>query len=331
MEQRDADRPGDAGNFRHPDPVTDAALSWFVALQDGTADPETLAAYREWRRSDPRHGAAFDLVAEVGAMPELRAATVAGARASGPRPRPPANMPHRLRWMSLAAASVFLLAGLPLLPAAMLRWNADYLTEAGDRRELSLPDGSTMVLDAASAVALDFGDGRRNVRLLRGEAFFDVVPDRARPFRVAAGFSTVEVTGTAFAVQSNGAEDEIFLEEGRITVGRLDDAGPALTLAPGERVTATAQGLSAAVRVRPDVALAWREGRYVFHEQPFGKVIDNLRRYYAGTILVLDHGIDGELVSGSYRLDDPVGALRSLAGIAGASVTVLPGGIVILA
>lgn len=331
VEQSNAYRPGDSGNYRHPDSITDAALSWFVALQDGTADPETLAAYHEWRRSDPRHGHAFDLVAGVGGMPELRAATLASAEASALRKRPVRRLPRRLRWASLAAASVTLAAGFHLLPAAMLRWNADYLTDAGHRREISLPDGSRLLLDAASAVALDFGDGRRNVRLLQGDAFFDVVPDRARPFRVTGGFSTVEVTGTAFAVHSGGTGDTIFLEKGRIAVGGPDGAGLSVTLEPGERVTATERGLSATVRVDPAVALAWRDGRYVFHEKPLGEVIDDLRRYYAGTILVLDHGMDDDLVSGSYRLDDPVGVLRSLAAIAGASLMVLPGGIVILA
>nr|WP_158045262.1 FecR domain-containing protein [Skermanella pratensis] len=331
MEQREADRPGSAGNYRHPDSITDAALSWFVALQDGTADPETLAAYQEWRRGDPRHGPAFDLVAGVAGMPELRAATLASPEARALRTRPARKAPRALWWVSLVAASVVLAAGFHLLPAAMLRWNADYLTEAGDRREVSLPDGSRLLLDAASAVALDFDGGRRDVRLLRGDAFFDVVPDRARPFRVTGGFSTVEVTGTAFAVHSDGEEDAIFLEKGRIAVGGTNGAGLPVTLEPGDRVTASALGLSAAVRTEPGVALAWREGRYVFHEQPLGRVIDNLRRYYAGTILVLDHRIGDELVSGNYRLDDPVGVLRSLAGIAGASMAVLPGGIVILA
>ncbi|UEM05745.1 FecR domain-containing protein [Skermanella rosea] len=331
MEQREADRPGSAGNYRHPDSITDAALSWFVALQDGTADPETLAAYDEWRRSDPRHGPAFDFVAGVGGMPELRSATLASPEASALRTRPARKPSRSLWWASLAAASVILAAGFHRLPAMMLRWNADYLTDAGDRREVALPDGSRLLLDSASAVALDFGEGRRNVRLLQGDAFFDVVPDRARPFRVTGSFSTVEVTGTAFAVHSDGVEDAIFLEKGRIAVGGPGGAGLPLILEPGERVTATEGGLSAAVRMDPAVALAWREGRYVFHEQPLGEVIDNLRRYYAGTILVLAPRIDEELVSGNYRLDDPVGVLRSLAGVAGASLTVLPGGVVILA
>lgn len=331
VEQSEADRPGGTGNYRHPDSITDAALSWFVALQDGTADPETLADYQEWRRSDPRHGPAFDHVAGVGGMAELRAATLASPEASALRSRPVRKASRRLWWVSLVAASVILAAGFHRLPALMLRWNADYLTDAGAMREVALPDGSRLLLDAASAVALDFDDGRRDVRLLQGNAFFDVVTDRARPFRVTGGFRTAVVTGTAFAVHSDGAEDAIFLEEGRIAVGKLGAAGLPLALEPGERVTATERGLSAAIRVDPAVALAWRDGRYVFHEQPLGDVIDNLRRYYAGPILTLAPGIDDALVSGNYRLDDPVGVLRSLAGIAGASLTVLPGGIVILA
>jgi transmembrane sensor len=239
------------------------------------------------------------------------------------------------RWASLVAASMILAVGIHQLPAMMTRWRADYLTTAGDRREIALPDGSRLLLGAASAVTLDFEDGHRDVRLLWGDAFFDVIHDRTRPFRVTGGFSAVEVTGTAFAVHSDGAADAVFLEKGAVTVtGTITGpggAGPSLILKPGQAVTATDRGLSAAVPADAAAALAWREGRYVFHDRPLGEVIDTLRRHHAGTILVLAPWIGGERVSGNYRLDDPVGVLRSLAGIAGANLIVLPGGIVILA
>jgi len=350
--------------YRHADPVVDAALDWFVAFQGGPPDDETLAAYQLWRAADPRHAPAFDRLAAMSGMPELHAATLATAPPSAvqasvpPAPRPsapypPASHPSAVpfprrrdvrsrpapqrarrgaRWGSLAAAVFLAAIGLNLYPELTLRWSADHRTAAGERREIALPDGSRLSLDTGSAVALDFAEGRRSVRMLRGEGYFDVVSDPSRPFRVSGGFSTVEVTGTAFAVRADDSADAVVLERGRVSVSppaALGGADRAVTLAPGDRVTADARGLSAVARAEPGTALAWREGRYIFHQQPFAAVVDNLRRYYPGLIVVLDHRTDGERVSGNYRLDDPAAALRSVAAIAGVRMTTLPGGLII--
>ncbi|WP_029010150.1 FecR family protein [Azospirillum halopraeferens] len=332
-DNNEADRGGGEDGYRHPDAVTDAALTWFVALLDGTPDAPTLAAFRAWRDSDPRHAAAFDRLVAMNGMPELRAATLAARPDPAPaRPRArPAPAPRaRVWWGSLAAAVLLVTIGLHLLPELLLRWRADHMTVAGDRREVTLPDGSRLLLNTASAVALDFAGGRRDVRLLRGEAFFDVVPDPARPFRVTAGHSVVEVIGTAFAVRSDAAQDAIVLERGRVSVAPAGGAGAPVLLTPGERVTASPRGLSGVAAAEPDVLLAWREGRYVFRDRPLAAVVDDLRHHHAGLILVLDDRVERARVSGNYRLDDPVGALRSLAGIAGVRMRVLPGGLILL-
>ncbi|CAO3425813.1 FecR family protein [Azospirillum doebereinerae] len=346
VEQEKTDGPEAAGPYRHADPIVDAALNWFVAFQGGPPDAATLAAYRVWREDDPRHAQAFDRLAAMSGLPELHAATLAAAPPP-PAVSPPAVVPFapaqkirprpapRRAWWGSAAAAVFLaVIGLNLVPDLTLRWTADHRTEAGERREIALPDGSRLLLDTGSAVALNFAEGRRSVRMLRGEGYFDVVSDPSRPFRVTGGFSAVEVTGTAFAVRADDAADAVVLERGRVIVSPLDGtagglAGGAVTLAPGDRVTADARGLSPVARAETGTALAWREGRYIFHQQPFAAVVDNLRRYYPGLIVVLDHRTDGERVSGNYRLDDPAAALRSVAAIAGVRMTTLPGGIII--
>lgn len=315
----------DAG-YSHADPVTDAALDWFVRLLDAPADPETLAAYQAWRCRDPRHADAFDRLAEVGGMAELRSATLAHR----PPPPMPVRAPRRAWVGAMAAAVLLAMVGTHLYPDLAVRWSADHRTAIGERRDVKLPDGSRLILDSDSAVALAFAGGERRVTLLRGQAWFDVVRDTARPFRVAAGFSMVEVTGTAFTVRSDGRGDSVFLERGRVMVRGLDDPGPPVTLAPGDRLTATALGLTMQPRPDPAEALSWRDGRYAFHNERFDTVVETLRRYHPAPILLLDSHIAAERVSGNYRLDDPAGALAALAGMAGARMTVLPGGIIVL-
>lgn len=320
------------GGYRHVDPVTDAALDWFVRLLDAPVDPATLAAYRAWRQRDPRHAQAFDRLTDVGDMAELHSATLAHLPATSTSP-PPIRQARQTRraWLGAMAASLLLAAvGTHLYPDLRIRWTADHRTAIGERREVALPDGSRVILDSDSAVALAFAGGERRVALLHGRAWLDVVRDTARPFRVTAGFSTVEVTGTAFTVQSDEREDSVFLERGRVTVARLDDPGQPVTLVPGDRLTATALGLTMQPRPDPGAALSWRDGRYAFHNERFATVVDTLRRYHPAPILLLDDRIAAERVSGNYRLDDPAGVLATLAGMVGARMTILPGGLIVL-
>lgn len=336
VKQDKADGEQDAGAYRHADPITDEALTWFVTLLDAPVDPDTRAAYQVWRNRDPRHAAAFDRLSSLGSMPELQAATLAHHPQTAPSPSANQSATRRRSgrfggWrVSLAAAALLLAIGVHLQPTLALRLTADHRTVAGERREIALPDRSRLILDTDSAVALDFAEGRRHVRLLRGQAYFDVVSDPAHPFRVTAGFSEVEVTGTAFTVRSDGGQDAVFLERGRVSVSRREPPGQTVSLVPGDRVTATVDGLSAPARPDPTVALAWKDGRYVFHDQPFAAVVDTIRHYHGAPIVLIGDRLAGARVSGNYRLDDPIAALRSLADVVGARVTELPAGIILL-
>ncbi|NUB15995.1 DUF4880 domain-containing protein [Azospirillum brasilense] len=349
----------ESGAYRHADPIMDEALTWFVARLDSPTDPDAETAFQAWCDADPRHAEAFERLSALSAMPELREATLAQRLPSTPPTMLPARPaaeqriakgPDRLApqrsgpqrsglwggWRGALAAGLLLaVVGWKLEPTLELALFADVRTAAGEQREIDLPDRSRLVLDTDSAVALDFAEGRRGVRLMRGQAYFDVARAPSRPFRVTAAFSTVEVTGTAFTVRTEDGLDSVFLERGRVSV--LPLSGPdrngldqAVALEPGDRVTATAGGLSPVGRADPAVALAWRDGRYVFHDQPFATVVETVRRYYGHPVLLLDDRIAAVRISGNYRLDDPAAALRSLAGIVGARVTELPAGILLL-
>lgn len=334
MGHETANNASGQSGYVHPDPFADQALDWRLRLDAAGGDPSETAAFEAWRASDPRHAGAFAKLDAMLGMPELRAATLASMPPEpGATVVPLARRRGAGRWtagFATVAAALLLAIGLNHYPSLMLRWTADYVTAAGDQRSVTLPDGSRMTLNAASAAALDFEGGRRGVRLLEGEAFFDVTPDPARPFRVTGRFSEVEVKGTAFAVRSDDDEDLVALDHGRVDVTRLADGRDRAELTPGDMVTATAAALSGVTRADPAEAFGWTQGRVVFYEKPFAKAIDALRRYYGGTILIVDPRLRSVVVSGNYRLDDPEGAIGNLAEAAGATMTRLPGGVIIL-
>lgn len=339
------------------DPTMDAALSWLFELQAAPQDDARAADFARWRAADPAHAAAFDAVAAAWALPEmdLVAAGLRSAAAPGPdeatraalaarpgrrpaRPATPAAPRRKRRALALgglAAAALLLAIGLPQLPRLSLLWRADYRTATGAEQSVILPDGSRMVLNTDSAVALDFAAGRREVALLRGEAYFDVRHDPAHPFRVTAAHAEVEVRGTAFAVRTEADADSVLLARGRVEVTLLPGAAgagtaPHAALAPGEAIRAGAAALSPVRPADPATELAWLEGRLVFTDRPLADLLQEIGRYYRPAVLLADPRLGAVRLSGSYRLDDPARVIRSLAIAAGGHATRLPGGVIIL-
>jgi transmembrane sensor len=315
--------------FVYDDPVVDEALEWFARLRDEPVDAATRADFERWRSRDPRHAREYRELEAMWGSNAFRRATET-LREDRQATRRGAPRRQARRWALRAAAVVLLVAGASQYPESLLLWEADYSTETGGRRTVRLPDGSTMILDTASAVAIDFGGGRRQVKLLEGEAFFDVKHDPEHPFRVVGRFGEAQVRGTAFSVRAGDDADRVILERGCVEVGRLSRRDERVDLAPGEMVAATKDALSAVTRVDPGVELAWRDGRIIFENRPLSHVLKELRRYYKGAVFVMDHRIDRLFVTGNYRLEDIEGAIRTLADAAGVTISRLPGGIIII-
>ncbi|WP_020186221.1 FecR domain-containing protein [Methylopila sp. 73B] len=306
--------------------MRDEALAWFLKIQAQGEEAEVVRAFNAWCGADPAHAAAFAAIAELWSSPEI------GGAALRFRKPPPARAPVNRRLVVAAAASFAAVAVLSALraPELLVQIEADHVSGTGERSRVALSDGSLMTLDAASAVAVDFSGDRRSVRLLKGAAFFDVRADPARPFRVESAFGLVEVIGTAFEVRREGSADQITLVRGRVDVERLAAPSERRALQPGQTVEVTRSALSSPRTVDSARTVAWMEGWLSFRDRTFGEIVDRLRAYREGRIVLLGSGVAHVRVSGDYRLDQADVALRSLAAAAGATLIDLPGGIALL-
>lgn len=216
---------------------------------------------------------------------------------------------RRRRRATSAVASALALAAVAFWAIPWVKQTQRIETQTATRQTLALADGSTVELNAHSRLQTDFRYGRRLVRLERGEAFFSVAKDLARPFVVETSLGTVRVTGTQFNVRLDSPETgDVTLVEGHVNFARPD--GAAQSLEPGQQVTA-----EGAVRRLTDAQLlgvtAWRQGRLVLDGLTLGEAAARFADYHGRGIVVAPE-VAGLRMGGSCQLDDLAGFLEFL-------------------
>ena len=191
--------------------IEDAAIAWLTERGDGFS-PAREREFAHWLRADPLHAAAVTRLEQtlglLGELPEFRSElNTAFNRAAPVVAFPPATAepPAPRRW-SRAFAWTGVAAALAL--GAVTGWRAlqppreiHFTTTVAGYERARLDDGSTLELNAASAVRVQFTAAERHVKLESGEAHFAVAHDTARPFIVSAGGIAVRAVGTAFTVR----------------------------------------------------------------------------------------------------------------------------------
>ncbi len=322
----------DERQFHHPDAVTDQAIEWVLKLQAREADRSVLDA---WLAEGPDRNEALSRVLALYDCPALTVATAQTAAApEAPVHRPDASirMARQPRLLPLAfAASVAAALVAPLIGSDwLLLLGADHTTAAGEVTTVSLPDGSRMQMNSQTAVELDFDEGRRAVRLLKGEAFFDVAHDTTRPFTVTGGYGTVKVTGTAFVVARESDSDIVHLESGRITLTQDDEKAQPVQMMPGQTAAVDNRQIVLQQGYDGESRLAWREGWIQVSAMPLRTALAEIGRHTDLRIVTLPSAVLDTPVSGSFRISAADAAIDSVATAAGAKVERLPGGILII-
>ncbi|MEP0337247.1 MAG: FecR domain-containing protein [Alphaproteobacteria bacterium] len=294
-----------------PDGPTDAQLeqatAWFYRIAEQPDDGALRRELQAWLAEKPAHRRAWELT--------QRSWDLAGAAAVLPGQVAPVQPPSRRR-ATLAAATLALAACLALFvvaPQMRLHLAADHLTDAGETATVALSDGSEVDLAAGSAVKTHFTAGRRELALLRGQALFRIAKDADRPFVVDAGGYSVTVTGTAFDIALTNRTITVAVAHGSVRVGgaRVGD----VDLVPGDRIAIDRRdGAVARAKVDARDIAAWRGGNLVVQDRAFADVVDVIRRYYPGAVVVAMAGLEDRRVTGVFDLSDPARALGALAG-----------------
>ncbi|MDF3933985.1 FecR domain-containing protein [Pseudomonas citronellolis] len=287
--------------------LLEEAADWVLTLRFDAPDAAQRQAFERWRGQSDAHREAWSRAERVfgtfDAVP-----TEVGRRTL-----------QRLDGLSRRRALRLLGTLLMAAPAGWLvarsspweSWMADARTATGERKALTLADGSQVVLNTGSALDIGFDAKARRLRLRDGEVLITTHPDSVaprRPFLVAAEQGVVEALGTRFSVRQLGGQCLVAVFEHAVEI--RPQAGPALRLAAGRQAWFDARGVLRSAPVDDSAAL-WEQGMLVARDQPLAEVLAELARYRHG-LLRCDPEVAGLRVSGALSVADTDQALSAL-------------------
>lgn len=291
------------------DVITDRDSSaWLARLHSGRMTAEDQRQFDAWLEN-PANRADFQALSHTyeGLAHWANDPVVFKARAAALQR---ASKPPLRAFLPIAAAIVAAVAVALLLfamPGLVVNNGAQpeqlLTTAANQRKYATLEDGSQVVLDGNTKIAVRFGKEQRQVFLRQGRAYFTVAKDSARPFVVHTGLGSIYAVGTAFSVDGRKDGMKVLLTEGKVRV-KLE---PAHTLAarktidmlPGTELSADRKGW-AVQRAPVDHALAWTEGFIVFDDTRLAEAVAEFNAVSKRT-LVLGPGLDQQRISGTFR------------------------------
>lgn len=300
------------------------AAAWLARLQAqpdaGEAGEAEALAFEAWLEASPANRTAYRDALALWHEFEACAGDVAAELAEASRRE--ASRPATLRpgvsrrWMfgagGMAAAAAVAVA---VLPGVLAQTSVQsFATGKGERRRVTLADGSTIDISAETRLQVTYSGSARQVVLADGEAIFDVVHDKARPFTVAAAGREVRVLGTQFDVRSRGGMLSVTVARGKVQVRPLSAGATAraFTLTPGQRLEIAAGGLERVNLVDPQEAFSWRAGRLVYRGQPLSQVVADLNHQYVEQVEVTDPELARMPITGVIVLDDQAAVMARL-------------------
>lgn len=309
---------------------------WFVRLHAKDCSPQEHMAFRQWQ-TDPECAEAYaatealwDEVGGVREHPDIERLSRNVLIETGPHLRATNNAQRTTpfwRQPMAIAASVAVVA--VALVATLLFYDPNtYTTGLGEQETVTLADGSTVILNTETRIEVDFTEATRALRLVRGEALFEVSKNPDRPFLVTAGDSRVMALGTRFQVRRDTDRVEVTLLEGSVGIQRLSEKeqgveentgkpvplptahdlrlDPPILLEPGEQVTiAKAQKEVSRRKVEDtEAVVSWTNGRLVFRATPLGDAVAEVNRYARTKLRIADPALAALPISGTFVTGD---------------------------
>lgn len=308
--------------------IDDEASLWLVRLDNGNLSEQSRQELKAWLAADERHQQALKSMADVWHdMDEVLMMInddSASKNASIWSVLTPAFKPALL-----AASASFLAIILWLTMPANVEKHS-YATLIGQQMDTRFEDGSIIHLNTNSHIETEFSDEKRIIKLIKGEALFEVAHDPTRPFIVYAGDRLVQAIGTKFVVHLAPENIQVTVTDGKVKMSKvalntsLDDIKALnsatierddIFIAKGEKVISTSNDSPKLSVIKPESIareLSWLNGKLVFDNERLLDVIKKINRYDDIEIVLGDPSLHDVKISGRFDLGDSEALIEAI-------------------
>lgn len=290
--------------------VLEQAVDWLVRLNSGEFNDEDHIGLEQWRNACPTHEQAWDraekLMAKMGsvpaslAMPSLRHSTDKARRAT-------------LKKL-LVLMLVTPLGWESWRVIKQQGWTADYHTKIGEQRDIILADGSSLILNTASAVDIYFNEQQRLIYIQQGEIMIHTSKTKAvqhRPFRVVSDQGMMEALGTSFNVRQHAGKTELTVMEGAVRITPKEAKSSEKKVVPaGYKVSFSESSISKKHTIGKS-EIVWTNGMVLANDMRLADFVLEINRYRHG-FLRCEPSIADIRVSGAFPISDPEKTLNML-------------------
>jgi len=340
--------------------IAEEAGKWLIRLDgDRPLSAEEQTTLRKWLQRSPLHREELDSLARLwGRMNILTELAVPLGKSPlssrlGTRRENRQGLLAGMGRLGIAMAVVVIglvtVFSLWMQPDPVGSSNGLYVTAIGQQQQVTLADGSVVLLNTNSQIRVEYGEHYRDIYLLQGEVNFNVAKNPEQPFRVYAGSGRVQAVGTVFSVYLKNNAVDITVSEGKVALATLSRPGIASSgrsvpsaeaQRPGvdsavyaENLGLLSAGQSISIRgvvedapsdmgsldaiqtidsAEMNKRLSWQQGLLIFNGDPLEQVVEEISRYTTVSIEITDPAVRAIKIGGQFPVGETDAMLEAL-------------------
>lgn len=308
--------------------IDDEASLWLVRLDNGNLSETSRKELRHWLAADERHPAALKAMAEIWDDMDKILNVIDDK-----------NIAKNVTiWPILKPVFTPIVLAASICFVAVFLWLAkpydvqkhSYATLVGQHMDTTFDDGSIIHLNTNSRIETEFSADKRIIKLVKGEALFEVAHDPQRPFIVYVGDRLVQAIGTKFVIHLNDENIQVTVTDGKVKMSKvaldttledIKELDSAVTekddiyITKGEKVVVAGDQAAQLTHVKPENInreLAWLDGKLIFDNEELFDVIEEINRYVNITIVLKDPSLHNIRISGRFDLGDSDALIEAL-------------------
>jgi transmembrane sensor len=291
---------------------------WVVQMDLYGDDVELHARFEDWIAQDIAHSVAYhqndslweDMAFAITPSPTPTVQLNDQQKYDGRMPVARASK-RTGRWIGAGVFACMVVLTLWLMPQLRL-FGADYANMSNEVERLVLEDKTVVFLDSQSAIDVRYHPDRREINLLSGRAFFEVTPNKTRPFIVHAAETQARALGTAYGVRLEGEVVQVKVREGLVGVSR-EQGDELVRLQAGQGVRLGGQNDHVEKTILPQTDFGWLTGQLTAENLRVPDLLTALERYVPGRVVLIGQAVREKTLSGRFDTKNAAQAIDDVA------------------